>query len=144
MIEKALSRQVGGTHYKGMKIEPFTFGLVNHYDPACFSILKYVSRHATKNGVEDLMKAQHIAFIRADEMPTDYRHPARGMIGIETYIDENRIPELEAKILRDNHEWACGRLASLTDHQAAEFIAQGINHLIDKHYRKEPNDNLLR
>lgn len=134
----ALSKQVGGSHYKGLKIEPFTFGLVNHYDPACFSILKYVTRHAVKGGAVDLGKAKHICFIRAEEAPTDFRVGARNKIDIETYITENGIADREAHILRDLHLWARNDLAALTDEQAAHWLALKIDQLSEATYGKEP------
>lgn len=137
-MTKALSTQVGGTHYKGFKIEPFTFALANHYDSAVFSILKYVSRHGSKNGAECLKKASHICFIRAEESPKDARVGARNKISIETYITENNIPEVEAAILRDLHQWARNDLAALTDRQAAKWIAAKIDHLSETTYGKEP------
>lgn len=137
-MTEALSTQVGGSHYKGLKIEPFTFALVNHYDVACFSILKYVTRHAAKNGATCLGKAHHICFIRADESPSDARMGARSRIDIETYISENSIPEREAGILRDLHLWARNDLAALTDHQAAEWIGSKIIQLSEETYGKEP------
>lgn len=133
----SLTMQVGGNHYKGMKIEPFTFALVNCYDAACFSVLKYVSRHHVKNGLEDLRKASHICFIRADELPTDFRISARDKITIDEYISLNGIPDLEAAILRDNHFWARHELTSLTNREAAVWLAQKINHLAQTFYGKE-------
>lgn len=135
--EKALSTQVGGTHYKRFKIEPFPFSLVNHYDPAVFSILKYVSRHAFKSGAEDLKKAIHICYIRAEEAPTDYRVSARNKISIEDYIEQNGIPEEEASILRDLHLWARNDMAALTERQCADWIAGKIENLLVKTYGKE-------
>lgn len=136
-MTKALSTQVGGSHYKGLKIEPFTFALVNHYDAACFSILKYVTRHAAKNGAQCLGKARHICFIRAEESPTDARIGARSKIDIETYITENGIPDREAGILRDLHLWARNDLGTLTDEQAARWIAQKIDRLSEETYGKD-------
>lgn len=136
-MTKALSTQIGGGHYKGLKIEPFTFALVNHYDAACFSILKYVTRHAAKGGPVDLGKASHICFIRAEEYPTDLRVCARSKISIETYITENGIADREAMILRDLHLWACHRLSTLTDEAAARWIAGKINLLSEATYGKE-------
>lgn len=137
-MTKALSTQIGGGHYKGLKIEPFTFALVNHYDAACFSILKYVTRHAAKGGAVDLGKAKHICFIRAEESPTDVRVGARSKIDIETYISENGIPLREAHILRDLHLWARNDLGTLTDTNAANWIAHKINLLSEETYGKEP------
>jgi len=136
-MTKALSTQVGGSHYKGLKIEPFTFALVNHYDAACFSILKYVTRHATKNGAQCLGKARHICFIRADELPEDNRVSARDFIPISRYLEENAIPPREASILVDLHDWARGRLETLTDRQAAEWIANKIARLSLETYGKD-------
>ena len=51
--------QVGGNHYKGMKLQPITFILENNLGFAEGNIIKYVSRWKTKNGVEDLKKARH-------------------------------------------------------------------------------------
>jgi hypothetical protein len=129
--------QIGGTHYKGMKIEPFAFGMANHYDPAAFSVLKYVSRHGSKGGREDLKKASHITFIRFDEMPQDHMICARDKIKIETYISENQIGFLEAEILRDLHEWARGSLRTLTDRDAAKWIAGRIDRLAKITYGEE-------
>jgi len=137
-MTKALSTQIGGGHYKGLKIEPFTFALVNHYDAACFSILKYVTRHAAKGGAVDLGKASHICSIRAEESPTDLRVGARNKIDIETSITENGIADREANILRDLHLWARNDLATLTDDAAARWIAGKINRLSEVTYGKEP------
>lgn len=55
----ALSTQVGGGHYKSMAIQPVEYNQKNglKYCEAC--VVKYVSRHREKNGVEDLKKAKH-------------------------------------------------------------------------------------
>lgn len=57
-----LAIQHGGTHYKGMGIEPVQFSLANNLDCLQFSVVKYVSRHKLKGtGVEDLKKCIHFA-----------------------------------------------------------------------------------
>lgn len=51
-------RQVGGTHYTNMSIEPIQYIMANDM---CFnsgSVLKYISRFRRKNGLEDLYKAR--------------------------------------------------------------------------------------
>ena len=56
---KALDTQVGGGHYKDMKIQPAEY---NHHNNIPFidgCIIKYLSRWRVKNGIEDLKKAQH-------------------------------------------------------------------------------------
>lgn len=53
------SEQVGGSHYKDMIIQPIDFIVVNDIPYREANVIKYVVRHARKNGVEDLRKAQH-------------------------------------------------------------------------------------
>lgn len=56
--------QIGGTHYKDMPIQPIDFILKNKLGFCEGNIIKYVCRHRTKNGKEDLLKAkQYIDFL---------------------------------------------------------------------------------
>ncbi len=54
-----LQSQVGGSHYKDMKIQPVEFIHANGigYFEGC--AIKYLSRWKVKGGVEDLKKAKH-------------------------------------------------------------------------------------
>lgn len=56
---KATERQVGGDHYKGMAIQPIEFIQRNGLGFCEGNVVKYVCRHAAKNGKEDLLKAKH-------------------------------------------------------------------------------------
>ena len=56
---KGIGRQVGGDHYRRMKIQPVTFVLENGLGYVEGCVVKYVSRWRAKNGVEDLRKARH-------------------------------------------------------------------------------------
>lgn len=49
--------QVGGTHYKDFQISPLTYIMENQLPFCEGNVIKYVSRHARKNGAEDLLKA---------------------------------------------------------------------------------------
>tara|TARA_R100000951_G_scaffold59306_1_gene49920 strand:+ start:289 stop:495 length:207 start_codon:yes stop_codon:yes gene_type:complete len=51
--------QIGGNHYKKMKIQPIDYIVENEIPYREANIIKYVSRHASKNGIEDLRKARH-------------------------------------------------------------------------------------
>lgn len=53
------STQVGGNHYSKMKIQPIDFITANGIGYIEGNIIKYVCRYKSKNGVEDLKKAQH-------------------------------------------------------------------------------------
>lgn len=105
-MNDALSRQVGGNHYKDMKIQPFEFSMRNHWDSCAHSVLKYVSRYGkpTGKGRQDIEKSLHIVDIR--EALVDYTHkpfvPLLQRIPMEAYIRENGIDEasMEAKALR--------------------------------------------
>lgn len=55
----ALDTQVGGGHYKGFVIQPFEFSQKNRLPFGESSVIKYVCRHESKNGIEDLRKAKH-------------------------------------------------------------------------------------
>jgi hypothetical protein len=55
----ALDKQVGGTHYKDMKIQPMEYVLENGIGAAEYAVIKYVSRWRNKNGIDDLKKAIH-------------------------------------------------------------------------------------
>ena len=55
----ANDKQVGGDHYKDKAIQPWDFIIGNElaYLEGC--IVKYISRHRDKGGLEDLHKARH-------------------------------------------------------------------------------------
>lgn len=128
---KSLTEQVGGDHYKNMKMQPFEFTMRNGWDACAHSILKYVSRFDTKGddtkGLEDLRKALHICDIREDLLHTNYsvaaifalhngrvvvatdpRH-AEGIgllpISIETYIGANSFCPQQVAALENLERW---------------------------------------
>ena len=59
MTSKVYSKQIGGSHYKKFKIQPSKFVIDNKllYPEGC--VIKYIIRHRSKNGKEDLLKAKH-------------------------------------------------------------------------------------
>lgn len=57
--DKATDIQVGGDHYKKMKIQPIEYIHANGLDYFEGNIVKYVSRHKYKHGKQDLEKAKH-------------------------------------------------------------------------------------
>ena len=52
-------KQIGGTHYKKMKIQPSRFVIENKLFFAEGNVIKYICRHSYKGGKEDLLKAIH-------------------------------------------------------------------------------------
>ena len=55
----AYKKQIGGSHYKDMKIQPSKFINDNKLQFAEGNAIKYICRHAHKGGKEDLKKAIH-------------------------------------------------------------------------------------
>ena len=55
----ALSRQVGGRHYKVAAIQPWDVMAAYGLDPWSANVLKYLLRFPYKAGRQDLEKAQH-------------------------------------------------------------------------------------
>ena len=55
----AYDKQIGGSHYKKMKIQPSEFVIANELLFPEGNVIKYICRHRYKNGKEDLEKAIH-------------------------------------------------------------------------------------
>lgn len=58
--KKATDTQVGGVHYKDMAIQPAEYIHKNRLGYLEGLNIKYVSRHRTKGGADDLRKAIHV------------------------------------------------------------------------------------
>lgn len=54
-----LDVQVAGDHYKGLAIQPVEYIHANNLDYFQGNVVKYVTRHKSKNGADDLRKAIH-------------------------------------------------------------------------------------
>lgn len=55
----ALDRQVQGTHYKDHAIQPIEYIHANKLGFIEGNVVKYITRHASKGGAEDVRKAIH-------------------------------------------------------------------------------------
>ncbi len=67
---RALDTQVGGSHYADRMIQPIEFILENELGYCEGNVIKYVTRHRDKGGVEDLKKAIHyLQLLIAQEYP---------------------------------------------------------------------------
>ena len=56
---EAKEKQVAGTHYKDLPIQPVDDCQLNKLGFCESCVIKYVSRHRAKNGAEDIRKAIH-------------------------------------------------------------------------------------
>ncbi len=126
--------QHGGSHYKGMKIEPFEMSLANQYDGAIHSIVKYVSRHAAKNGAEDLAKAHHITAIRLAQMKVYGTRPSNRRITVGQYVRENQIDGPEATVLMWADDWSAERHTTAMNEHFTLKLQQAIIQLIAIRY----------
>jgi len=59
LFHSPLDIQVGGDHYKKMKIQPVEFILANDLGFLEGCVIKRICRYKSKNGIEDLEKAKH-------------------------------------------------------------------------------------
>ena len=61
-------KQIGGSHYKKFKIQPYEF--ISHNDLSFFqgNVIKYVVRYKDKNGIEDLKKIIHYCELEIENM----------------------------------------------------------------------------
>ena len=65
MTSKALHKQVSGTHYLYMEIQPAEFINKNKLLFAEGNAIKYICRHSRKGGIEDIDKAiQYLEMIK--------------------------------------------------------------------------------
>lgn len=58
-MSTANDTQVGGQHYKTKTIQPWDFIAANGLGYFEDNIVKYVTRHREKGGLDDLRKARH-------------------------------------------------------------------------------------
>ena len=77
----AYKKQIGGSHYLKMKIQPSEFANKNDLPFAEGNAIKYICRHKYKGGKEDLKKAKHyIEMIEERDYQTEKQET-----GIEGY-----------------------------------------------------------
>ena len=60
-----LTVQQAGDHYKKKGIQPIEYGLANNLSFPQINIVKYITRHEDKNGLDDLAKSIHYHFFEA-------------------------------------------------------------------------------
>ncbi|QGH45020.1 hypothetical protein [Bacteriophage Phobos] len=66
-----LDVQVGGGHYKKLKLQPIQVAMHNGFDACTFAIMKYTMRYGDKNGPEDIRKAIHFIDLREETLTRD-------------------------------------------------------------------------
>jgi len=124
----ALDTQIGGGHYKGMKIQPMEYSMKNGLDACQHTAIKYISRFREKGGIQDLEKAKHCIDMlieferqRLDEVEQiGQRHEATPNV---LEFDEARIDRIAAshgdgehyaEDMNDPANWRAGDLVERT------------------------------
>jgi len=75
----AIKEQEGGDHYKNLAVQPVEYIHRNKIGFIEGNVIKYVTRWASKNGVEDLKKARHFLDLLIEmETDGDNRAPSMG------------------------------------------------------------------
>ncbi len=124
----ALAKQVGGNHYKGMKIQPVEFAMRNDWDACSFSILKYTGRHnmPTGKGKQDIEKAIH--FVELREVLISYvvkpTVPLLQRIPMYVYVRENGITGMS--------EVALMHLEMTVEHQTDKMSLQALKDSLNR------------
>lgn len=57
--DSPLDTQIGGDHYKKLKIQPMEYSMANGLDACQHTAIKYITRFRDKGGIQDLNKAKH-------------------------------------------------------------------------------------
>jgi hypothetical protein len=122
-MNDALSRQIGGDHYKGGGIQPVELGYANRYCDCIFSAIKYLTRHPNKHHSLDLAKASHFVDLRLEMIAKHGLLSGIEVIKIEDYNASNGITGLNASIIADLHYWSVRLPKPVpTNGEMAEFI----------------------
>ena len=83
-----LTVQQAGDHYKKKGIQPIEYGLVNNLSFPQVNVVKYITRHEDKNGLDDLAKSIHYHFFEAlrvygEDGTHELRNKVLSLLGIE-------------------------------------------------------------
>ncbi len=80
--------QQSGNHYKNGEIQPIEYSERNKLSTCQGNIVKYITRHKEKNGVDDLAKIVHYAllealFVYGEDGATELRDKVDSLINVE-------------------------------------------------------------
>lgn len=100
----ALKNQVGGMHYKDMPIQPFQYSHANKLDAFQHTVVKYVTRHKSKGGKQDLEKAIHTLQLY---MELEYPEPAVPPAATQQAREEDAEPVKSRTIIDRTRSFRC-------------------------------------
>lgn len=102
-----LQIQIGGKHYKNLRIQPVEFIMRNDWDFCAGCMLKHIVRHRAKDGLEDIQKAKHYAALR-HQLWQEHTAPRAGpwqRISMDDFLKENDIGGLDSNALHTLEVW---------------------------------------
>ena len=105
-MSNVYKKQVGGSHYQSMKIQPSEFINKNNLPFAEGNAIKYLCRHKQKGQKQDLEKAIHYCQMAIDrDYPKDFLEEAeKEKKELEESYEESKRQTKERK----SNEWAKG------------------------------------
>lgn len=108
------SVQIGGSHYKELRIQPWDFCIANSLGFLRGNIVRYVCRYKNKNGVEDLEKAKHyiLKLVETLENPDPQETITASMFASANSLSHDQLkviksllsPEPDTSLLLDAHD----------------------------------------
>lgn len=95
---KTTETQVGGNHYKNMKMQPVKLFALTKCTAFQANIWKYITRYKQKNGKEDIKKAMHYAEL-AIELKCDGEIYGDKLKSVERFCEINELSAVVAQIV---------------------------------------------
>lgn len=89
---KALDTQVGGNHYKNMKVQPVQLFAKTRCTAFQANIWKYITRYKYKDGAEDIKKCMHYAEL-AKELNCHGRLCTLALLAVTQFCEVNSLSE---------------------------------------------------
>lgn len=95
----ALSKQIGGDHYKKYSYQPVEFSVQAKLSFIQGSIVKYIVRYEDKNGVEDIQKVIHYAEL-AKELKYIAKPKPYQLTYVHRFCTENKLSPLQNDVVK--------------------------------------------
>lgn len=95
---KATDIQIGGDHYKKMVIQPIEFITACRLSFIQGCVVKYICRYESKNGIQDVTKCQHYAFL-AMQLEHKKGFHKQSTITINEFCTKNNLSLIQRKII---------------------------------------------
>ncbi len=100
-MTKVYKKQIGGDHYKSMKIQPAQFINENNLPFAEGNAIKYICRHRHKGEVQDLEKAKHYIDMIIERDYGDHTQPLPHGFTLTPSKDPDMTPMTEEEEYRN-------------------------------------------